>query len=243
MTKTRIHKLFVFVERYTPSFVSKLIRSFGTAFLTPVFFSIRSGHFRSSWTNRPVTSTGHPLPWYSYPFIEFLEARSFHDCNILEFGGGQSTLWWAERAAKVVTLEGNESWYEFLKSSAPENVSIFLVPLDSPASCVESVQRILAENDFKSFDVVVIDGLYRAEMIDIALQVISEDGAIIGDTTENEDLFEGFRNKGMFRADFYGYVPGNVQRSCMSIYFNDKSPLFGAMVPISQISTEIESAH
>lgn len=243
MTQTRIHKLFAPIKRYSPPFASRLIRRFGTAFLTPVFFSIRSGHFRSSWAERSVTSAGQPLPWYSYPCIEFLKARSFHDCNILEFGGGQSTLWWAERAAKVVTLEGNESWYETLRSTAPENVSVFLVSLDSPASCVESVQRILAENDCRNFDVVVIDGLYRAEMIDIALQVISEHGAIIGDTTENEDLFEGFRNKGMLRADFYGYVPGNIQRSCMSIYFNDKSPLFDARVPISQIPTGIKSTH
>ena len=54
---------------------------------------------------RAVDKKGDPIPWYTYPAIDFLLLRDYRDKNILEFGSGQSTLWWAARAKFVLSLE------------------------------------------------------------------------------------------------------------------------------------------
>ena len=44
----------------------------GTAILTPVHFSLATGHFRSSIASKALDARGKPLPWYTYPGIDFL---------------------------------------------------------------------------------------------------------------------------------------------------------------------------
>jgi hypothetical protein len=53
--------------------------------------SVCSGHFRSSVNGKALSQAGVPLPWYTYPAIDFLTQRDFRGRSVLEFGGGQST--------------------------------------------------------------------------------------------------------------------------------------------------------
>src|SRR4051812_13882826 len=112
MTITRIQRSFSPFKTYLPKWAWQPIRALTTALCTPMLFSYQSGHFLSSLRMMAVAKNGAPLPWYSYPCIEFLKHRDYRDKVVLEFGGGQSTLWWAQRARRVVTLEGDQQWYE-----------------------------------------------------------------------------------------------------------------------------------
>lgn len=232
MSQTPLHRAFAPVKRHAPGFVSRFLRRVGTALLTPVFFSLRSGHLRSSFAERAVTRSGAPLPWYTYPCIEFLAARAFAGRAVLEFGGGQSTLWWAARAARVVTLEGDPAWYEHVRANAPGNASVHLAAMDSARACVESVERILAGESPGGFDVVAIDGLYREDLVDVALRMVAGNGAIVCDNAETYGFHGAFRGKGMQRADFVGYAPGIVLPHCTSIYFRDGAALFSGEISI-----------
>jgi hypothetical protein len=49
-----------------------------------------------------VDRDGNPLPWYTYPAIEYLSQFDYGEKTIFEFGCGYSSLFWAERAAKVI---------------------------------------------------------------------------------------------------------------------------------------------
>src|SRR5262245_4561702 len=81
--------------------VFDVLRRVGTAILTPILFTVHQGHFRSALARKAVDATGHPLPWYTYPAIQFLSAKDFCGRRVLEFGAGQSTLWWSARAGQV----------------------------------------------------------------------------------------------------------------------------------------------
>lgn len=135
-----------------------VIRTTCTAFLTPAYFSWRSGHFKSSFKKRAVSRSNKPLPWYSYPSIDFLRGRSYADKDVLEFGAGQSTLWWAERARSVLSFEGNLEWYGELKTKIPSNVELQLVAVETLTACSDDVRRILSARQESKFDIVVIDG-------------------------------------------------------------------------------------
>jgi hypothetical protein len=235
MTQIWIQKAFYPVRAYLPRWISDPVRSLGTALLTPILFSWRTGHFRSSFKKAAVSKSGTPLPWYTYPCIDFLKNRSFEKATVLEFGAGQSTLWWAQKATRVVALEGDQAWLEELRGKVPQNVELHLVSVDSPLACVDSVNQILGTQSSAVFDVVVIDGLWRYEMIDIAARVVNRTGIIICDNAEGYGFYEGFKDRDFFRVDFFGNVPGVVLPHCTCIYFRPGASAFDAVHPIPVI--------
>jgi hypothetical protein len=226
MPPTLIHRCFKPIKDSLPDFLARPIRSWFTAVLTPILFSYGSGHFRSSFEMAAVSKKGEPLPWYTYPAIDFLTSRDFEDTTVVEFGGGQSSLWWAKRAKHTVTFEGDKVWFDRIHKSLPENVDLFLAPLDDPKSCTEEINRVLNAGNYPKFDIAVIDGLFRREMIEIACQNVTGSGAIIVDDAEGYGFYEGFKDSGMSRVDFFGYAPGVILPHCTSIYFRAECFLF-----------------
>lgn len=239
MTQIWIQKAFTPIKKCFPTWIAKPLRGFTTALLTPLLFSYRTGHFLSSILAKAVQKNGEPLPWYTYPSIDFLRNRCYKGKLVLEFGAGQSTLWWAKRAEHVISLEGDESWYQKIASVMPHNVELHLVSMQSPASCVSDVNRILVNSERKClYDVIVIDGLYRYEMTPIAKMLMAEDGMIICDNAESYGIHEAFRNSGLSRVDFYGYAPGLVLPHATSILFRTTSFAFSTENRISVIAKE-----
>src|SRR4051794_8733898 len=101
-----------------------LLRNWGAALLTPILFSKRTGHFRSSLHARSLDKNNEPIPWYTYPAFDFLAGKDYVGRRVLEFGAGHSTLWWMKRAAEVVAIEGSEDWYNHLKAIVAKNVRL-----------------------------------------------------------------------------------------------------------------------
>jgi hypothetical protein len=201
-----------------------------------MLFSWRTGHFWSSFKRAAVSRSGEPLPWYTYPCIDFLKYRSYKGKTVLEFGAGQSTLWWAQRAGHVVAFEGDVTWYSKLEAKAPANVELLLVLADGPSACVEAVNRGLSGRQESHFDVVVIDGLWRTHLIDIAARAVTDTGIIVCDDAEGYGFYEGFRGRDFQRVDFFGNAPAVVLPRCTSIFFRPRSFVFDPQYPIPVIA-------
>ena len=217
--QTVIHRAFAPLKALTPGFLWKPVRCLATSVLTPLWFSYRTGHWRSSFRMAAVDRHGEPLPWYTYPCIHFLAGRDFRDLTVLEFGAGQSTIWWGRRAARVVAFEGDTDWYKQLLPRVGDNVRLFPASMDSAEACGESVRRAVREHGLGPFDVVVIDGLHRYGMIRPALELRSPGGVVIVDNAEGYDMHAGFAGSGLERVDFYGHAPGVLLPHCTSIFF------------------------
>src|SRR5437870_895308 len=69
------------------------------------------GYLRSVAADTPLDADSEPRPWYTYPAIEYLKQIDFRRKAIFEYGCGHSTLFWATRAARVVSIEHNPAWY------------------------------------------------------------------------------------------------------------------------------------
>ena len=234
MERNPLHAAFEPLKAHLPAWLSAIIRSTGTALLAPVMFGLRSGHFRSSFARRAVARDGSPLPWYTYPCIDFLAGRDYAGRRVLEFGGGQSTLWWARRAQSVVTFEEDAGWAADIRRRMPSNVWLSEpVDMTSREACVAAVRRGLASAGGGKFDIVVVDGLHRHEASAIARDVIAPDGAIVCDDSQGYGFYEDFREAGFARVDFFGPAPGVVFPHCTSIYFPAGSFLFDAHFPIT----------
>lgn len=209
------------IKRILPGPVARAIRAAATALLSPLHWSYQSGHFRSSLISRAVDKSGRPLPWYTYPAIHFLSAKNLSERDILEFGAGQSTLWWAERARSVIALENDSGWLEALKRKVPSNVSLYpvLTGLDDAEPLLQG----------KEFDVIIVDGLDRLAAAKEAVAHLKDAGAILLDNAEcfwgepgTYPILDLFRKEGFRRIDFYGHAPGVILPHCTSLLFRSE---------------------
>src|SRR5258708_39043915 len=91
------------LRRLLPAAIWRPLGALANGIITPIRFSLATGHWKSSIAMSARAADGTPLPWYTYPAIDFLAQRDFSNCNVLEFGGGQATLLWSARARSVLT--------------------------------------------------------------------------------------------------------------------------------------------
>jgi hypothetical protein len=206
--------------------VTASIRSIGTAFLTPFYFAQRTGHFRSSLVSKALDAKGVPIPWYTYPAIELLRNKSFRGKRVLEFGAGQSTLWWSKQAEHVTSFEDNAEWHKYLVPQLPQNATVHLVD-----NVLSNFDSLVASSD--RFDVIIIDGLDRFTAAAKSFDLLAPNGVFILDNAEGYwgpigtfPIMDLFRKGGYARVDFYGFSPGNVLQHCTSFFFKGSCFLF-----------------
>lgn len=215
-----VHRAAKAFKKVLPASVFGALRAVGTGALTPLAFSYQSGHFRSSLKSKAVDRAGKPLPWYTYPAIDFLSQKEMNGRSVLEFGSGQSTLWWATRAQTVVSFESDEEWFNYVRKQVPDNVTLILTDDDAA--------DVPGKLEGSGFDVIVVDGLDRLSVAKMSTSFLRKGGAVILDNSEGywgQDgeypIIDFFRANGYSRVDFYGYAPGVILPSCTSLFFKD----------------------
>ncbi len=78
----------------------------------------------SLWFSPTVPARVKPIPWLHADATLYLENLLTPDMEILEFGAGGSTLWFAERVKHVTSVEDDPDWYAVLKRRIPQNVTL-----------------------------------------------------------------------------------------------------------------------
>jgi predicted O-methyltransferase YrrM len=154
----------------------------------------------------------------TYSSINFLDGR-LADTRIFEYGGGNSTVWYADRASGVVSVEHNKKWYQKIQSQMPENTTTHYIPPDSYTEAIDSRGP---------FDVVIVDGLHRNQCIEAAIPELSESGVIILDDAQREKYDAGkqkLRDEGYRQLTFEGLKPSNRMPSKTVVYYKGKNCL------------------
>ncbi|MDC3338400.1 hypothetical protein OAV66_00370 [Planktomarina temperata] len=222
MQKTRLNSWAKVSQRLFGKRIKSIIRKIGTAIITPITMSVSTGHFRSSVTEKAVDYYGNPLPWLTYPAIDFLSTRDFSDSIVLEFGGGQSTIYWSNRAEKVVTFEQDKNWINYIKNGVKPNTSIYNAP-KTLTEQIEFVSEVLSNLD-QMYDLIIIDDMHRGKMFDLATQYLKKTGIIICDNAESYDFQKFWRkHPNLFRVDFYGHAPGVLHPHLTTMHFSEAS--------------------
>jgi len=104
------------VRRFVPEELKREHR-FGVRYLSP------KGWHKSVESRQSVDLQG-PVPWITYPAQNLLKRVVQTDYRIFEYGSGNSSLWWAQRAAQVVSVEHNPDWARHVRSRAPSNLTV-----------------------------------------------------------------------------------------------------------------------
>ncbi len=200
-------------QKFWEKFIPKYIR---TALINARILEIEFGHMKSAKLGKSVDKNGDPIPWHSYPAIEYLGQLDFSDKQVFEYGSGNSSLYWAGRAKSVTSIEDNEKWYHEMKQLILPNNELRLV-LDQSAY-VDEIKK-------GRYDVIIIDGEQKPTRIkctEIAPDYLNEGGMIILDNSdwcfEAAELLRSRPN--LIEVDFAGFVPIIARPITTSIFLD-----------------------
>lgn len=137
------------------------------------------------------------FPWFTHPFLEVLKTWDLKDKVVLEYGGGRSTTWWADKAKFVVAVEANKDYYVSVMEELSERglqdksfVCGYIINegeqdaeeqfnyTHAPWLQYWGYDKELGENYSKDhyFDIVVVDGVLRYECIREGIKMLQQRG-------------------------------------------------------------------
>ena len=164
-----------------------------------------------------VDGVGQPIPWITYPCLEFIDNRVEKRFEVFEYGCGNSTLWWASRTNSVISCEHDRAWFEKTLSNMPDNTTLICRDLVYGGEYSKVI-----EGYSEQFDILVVDGRDRVRCIQNSLNALKSDGIIIWDNTEREEYLEGFKfldAAGFRRLDFWGIGPIGISKWCTTVFY------------------------
>ena len=173
----------------------------------------------------------HPRdPFFTPKAIKALDAHLSPEMQVFEWGSGMSTLWFAERVRRVVSVEHDSKWYrrtaEEITKRDLRNVTLIYAPPneDGKRFLWESNWPFYAQlghpprkKEFKDymsaidaysdgcFDCICIDGRERVGCLMHAVPKLRDDGFIILDDSSRERYGELFDFAKTWRTERYPF--------------------------------------
>jgi len=168
-----------------------------------------------------LDKNNNPLPWYTYPAIEYLSQFDYRKKEVFEFGCGYSSLFWSERAKSVTSIEDNAVWFEkWQRDFKRPNLDIRLRENE------QNYYRAIYEDD-KKYDVIIVDGKQREECAKAALQALGSGGMIILDDSDRVNTskeyaaaIKALKEANLIQVDFYGFCPMNNYTKTTSLFLS-----------------------
>lgn len=181
------------------------------------------GWFKSFEAKSPVGPNLEPIPWVTYSFIDFIANRIQKEHTIFEFGSGNSTIYYAIRARKVVSVEHDKGWFEKISSSTPSNSEMIYCELQKGGDYCK-----MPESMKLKFDIIIVDGRDRVNCCFHSIAALTEGGVVVLDDSEREHYAAAisfFKDRGFKELSFSGISPGLFYRKSTSVFYKDKNCL------------------
>lgn len=180
-------------------------------------------------------------PWITFSAIDYLQSILTREMSVFEYGGGGSTLFFAKRAQRVVTVEHDPEWAAKLRRALAErdynNCDVRTVQPDLRTAGAQNgiheyvstdpnytgmtfetyVKQIESFPD-GSFDIVVIDGRARPSCLMHAVKKVRHGGYIVMDNTDRSEYKSAMNRLPYKRRDFCGPCPYVPQFTATSIW-------------------------
>lgn len=187
-------------------------------------YLLDNGWFQSYKNKTSVDKNGNPIPWVTYPFIDFIYERLNKEIDIFEFGSGNSTLFYATKVKSITTVEHDKQWFNKISKIIPENSKIIFQEADTDGDYCRCIKKTN-----KKFDIIIVDAVDRVNCIYNSLDSLSDNGIIILDDSERIDYKDGINfliNNNFRRLDFWGIAPGILFRKCTSVFYKKNNCLW-----------------
>ena len=122
----------------------------------------KKGLVKSIRKKSPILINNSPIPWLTHPFIEYISKLNLRNLSMVEFGSGNSTIFFSKIVKHIESFESNEYFVNHLRKRYNYQGTIHLV----------SENYVSKISDFKK-DIIFIDGFDRHGIISNLLEYIS----------------------------------------------------------------------
>lgn len=142
-------------------------------------------------------------PWIPTPAVEHLETIILEclvggrECNVLEWGGGGSTVWFDAAGCYVVTVEHNLMWASQIRKATTERVMV----LQRHRPYYNTLRALPGG----VFDIVLIDGRDRVACVPESIRLVRPGGyVVLDDSSRNRyaDAHRQLQGAGFVRERF-----------------------------------------
>ncbi|WP_231490655.1 class I SAM-dependent methyltransferase [Pedobacter sp. Leaf170] len=175
------------------------------------------GWFTAFDNKQAVDGQGKALPWVTYSFIDFIKERINKTQHIFEYGSGNSTIFYAERAGSVTSVEHDKNWFEKVKNTSPANAEMIYCELQRDG---EYAKKAALLN--RKFEIIIVDGRDRVRCCAYSLDALSANGVIVLDDSEREVYNPArvlLKEKGFKEISFSGISPGLFYEKATSVFY------------------------
>lgn len=181
------------------------------------------GWFTAFDKKQAVDGKGKALPWVTYSFIDFIKERINKTQHIFEYGSGSSTIFYAERAGSVTSVEHDKGWFDKVKNTSPANAEMIFCHLEKDG---EYAKKATLLN--KKFDIIIVDGRDRVNCCKYSVDALSEKGVLVLDDSERE-VYDPARvllkAQGFKEISFSGISPGLFYEKATSVFYKQDNCL------------------
>lgn len=147
-----------------------------------------------------INGNNEPIPWFTYPCIEYISQLDLKDKIVLEWGMGNSTLFFSKRCKTIDSIEHNVEWFNKIREKLSPNSFGHLVTEDEYSKFPFTLK--------KKFDLIIVDGIKRKACLENAVDLVIDNGIIIFDNSDrNPEYCKLMREKGFLQVDFHGFGP------------------------------------
>lgn len=143
---------------------------------------------------------------------------------MFEYGSGYSTRFYAGLVNHITSVENNKGWFDIVSKQRLPNMELLYYSLDEDAQGYIKVPLPLQQ----SYDVIVVDGRYRNECLQIAKDCLKEGGVVVLDDSQRDRYKVGIEmmtNAGFRRLDFSGLKPVGLQIHQSTVFYRDNNCL------------------
>lgn len=146
------------------------------------------------------------IPWIVDGAEEYLEGvlNTLVSPQVLEFGSGGSTLWFAQKGCAVTSIEHDVKWYNKVSPLVKDNPQVTLICKPSVPKhkfsdeLKESYCFVCDEFENEYFDVILLDGRNRVECFEKCEKKLKKGGLLVLDNSDREEyslILDAYRSK------------------------------------------------
>ena len=215
-------------QSYLKFISSKLVIFTGNRFKQNVFIRIlrylvyanklliKKGLVKSIRERNPTLKNNLPIPWLTHPFIEYISKLNLRNLSMVEFGSGNSTIFFSKIVKNIESFEYNINFINYLRTKYNYQGVIHLVD-EHYDSKIDDFQK----------DIIFIDGFNRQGIVLNLLKYISLNKEktpilIIIDNVDliDPDMLHRLLKFSYIRIDFYGTVSDLWNENITSLFIS-----------------------
>lgn len=181
------------------------------------------GWFTAFDKKQAVDGKGKALPWVTYSFIDFIRERINKTQHIFEYGSGSSTIFYAERAGSVTSVEHDKGWFDKVKNTSPGNAEMIFCQLEKDGEYAKKATLL-----GKKFDIIIVDGRDRVNCCKHSVDALSANGVLVLDDSEREVYSAArvlLKAQGFKEISFSGISPGLFYEKATSVFYKQDNCL------------------